>query len=158
MPQFEPGGGKNEEPATIEDYEMVLEDKATPEQIQKVRDALTNEYSPLYLELGDSAPWARMAVEEKYGVPPTAWQTMSSAEKNFHTFIDFLRIKREAGILQEQEVNAVVESTNVPHLRVEGSRPSGYAMSVARMRRALLKIRPDLASEVNNLPISRNRQ
>jgi hypothetical protein len=158
MPQFEPGGGKNKKPATLEDYELVREGKGTREQIAKVRNALANKFSPLSLELGESAPWARMMIERKFGTPPSAWQLMSPAEKNLHTFIDFLRDKREAGTLSDKEVNAVLESTRVSHLMVDNSSPSGYAMSVARMKRALNKIRPDLASEVKSLPISRNRQ
>jgi hypothetical protein len=156
MPQFEPDGGKNKDPATLEDYETVREGKGTPEQIAKVRDALQNKYSPLYLELGESATWARWMVERKYATPIPASEDFSSpAHRNLHVVIDYLRSKREAGVLSEQEVNAIVASTRAEHL--EKATPSSYAMCVTRMTRAITKLHPELASEVKNLPISRNR-
>ena len=157
MPQFEPDGGKNQDPATLEDYELVRAGKATPEQVAKVRAALQNKYSPLYLELGETATWARMMVERKYATPVPASDDFSSpAHRNLHVVIDYLRSKREAGVLGEQEVNTILASTRVEHLE-EAPTPSGYAMCVTRMMRAITKLHPELASEVKNLPISRKR-
>lgn len=156
MPQFEPGGGKNKDPATMEDYELVRQGKGTPEQIAKVREALQNKYSPLYRELGESATWARWMIERKYATPiPASEDFRSPAHKNMHIVIDYLRAKREAGVLSDQEVNTILQSTRREDL--DEASPTGYAMAVARMIRAIAKLRPDLASEVKNLPISRKR-
>ena len=158
MPQFEPGSGKNKDPATIEDYELVRQGKGTPEQIAKVREALQNKYSPLYLELGESATWARWMIERKYAMPASAYFS-SPAHKNMHIVIEYLRAKRETGVLSEQEVNTVLKSTQRDELEAPDANPTptAYAMAVARMMRAIAKMRPDLASEVKNLPISRKR-
>jgi hypothetical protein len=158
MPQFEPDGGKNNNPATMEEYELVRKGKATPEQITKVREALKNEFSPLRLELGEDGPMARWMIERKYAMPvPFSGQLSSPAQRNFHVVIDYLQAKRKAGTLSEHEVNTVLQSTRVEHLEVPSTTPSGYAMCVTRLMKAITKLRPDLASEVKNLPISRKR-
>lgn len=158
MPQFEPDGGKNKDPATLEDYERVRDGKGTPEQIAKVRDALKDKYSPLRLELGEDGPRARWMIERRYAVPtPGSEEFSSPAHRNMHVVIEYLRSKHEAGVLSEQEVNAILESSRAEHLEGAAASPSIYAMYVTRMIRVITKLHPELASEVKNLPISRNR-
>jgi hypothetical protein len=158
MPQFEPDGGKNKDPATLEDYKLVREGNATPEQISKVREALKNKYSPLRLELGDDGPRARWMIERKYAMPiPLAGKFSSPAQRNFHIVTDYLQAKREAGVLSEQEVNTILQSSRAEHLEGRSATPSIFAMYVTRTMRAITKLRPDLAAEVKNLPISRKR-
>jgi hypothetical protein len=158
MPQFEPDGGKNKDPATLEDYELVREGKGTPEQIAKVRAALKDKYSPLRLELAEDGPRARWMIERKYATPITASQDFSSpAHRTFNIVIDYLCAKRDTGVMSEQEVNTILQSSRAEHLEGALASPSIYAMYVTRMMRAITKLRPDLASEVKNLPISRQR-
>jgi hypothetical protein len=157
MPQFEPDSGKNKDPATLEDYELVREGKGSPEQVAKVRAALQNKYSPLFLGLGESATWARMMIERKYATPVPAGKDTWPAYKNFLTVCDFLREKQLAGVMNEQEVKTILQSSRAEHLEGDSATPSIYAMFVTRTMRAITKVRPDLASEVKNLPISRQR-
>jgi hypothetical protein len=154
MPRFEPDSGKDKNPATLEDYQVVRTGKATPEQIAKVRDALSNKYSPLRLELGDDGPMARFQVERKYAKPAPY---NSPALRNFHSVMDYLSAKRDAGVLSQEEVNIIMKLSEADHLKDVSSTPSVYAMYVTRTMKAIIKLRPELASEVKNLPISRKR-
>jgi hypothetical protein len=138
----------------LEDYKLVRKGKATPEQIARVRDALSNKYSPLRMELAEDGPMARFLVERKYARPVPY---SSPALRNFHTVMDYLTAKRDAGVLSQEEVNAIMQSSEADHLRNASSTPSVYAMYVTRTMRAITKLRPDLAAEVKNLPISRKR-
>ena len=157
MPPFEPGSGKNKEPVNMEDYDLVRQGKGTPEQVARVRSALANEYSPLYLELGDRAPWRRIHIERKYATPVPMHQDVWPAHKNFLTVCAYLREKQLAGVLSEQEVRLITDSTRPVDVDSPGSSPTRYAMCVSRMKRAIIRLRPDLAIEVKNLPMSRDR-
>jgi hypothetical protein len=158
MPEFEPDGGKNKDPATLEDYELVRAGKGTTEQIAKVREALKDKYSPLRLELGDDGPRARWMVERKFAMPiPFSGQFSSPAQRNVHIVIEYLRAKREAGVLSEQEVQTIIQASPAEKAGEWSRTPTHYAMSVARMMRAITKLHPELASEVKSLPISRKR-
>ena len=158
MPKFEPDGGKNDQPVTPEEYMLVRDGKGSSEQIDRVRAALANKDSELYKHLGASAPWARLNIERRYGTPlPIPNRLIPRAQQNFNVVIEYLRNKRDANVLTDEEVVKIIDTTGAEHLNQPGPTPSQYAMGVSRMLKAIIKLHPELEAEVKALPISRKR-
>jgi hypothetical protein len=158
MTEFEPEGGKHEPTITPEEYQAVRDGKGTPGQVNRVRAALNNKQSQLWKWLGETAPWARIAIEQKYAIPSVYSESLTPhAQQNFARVIEYLRTKREARVISEEDVNLILKSLRAAHLNGPSSKPSQYAMSVSRLIKAITELHPELEPEVRALPISRRR-
>jgi predicted Zn-dependent peptidase len=153
--------GKNDDEVNIELYELVRDGNGTPEQVDRVRAALRDKKSLLWQSLGESGPWAQLAIERKYRTVEEGNRLVEKitpiSQQNFNRVTDYLRRKREAGVLTEQEVNAVVKSLDAEHLDDPRPTAAHYAMCVSRMIKAIIKLHPELTAEVRALPLSRKK-
>jgi len=158
MSVLQPGDREDQNPVTPEEYQSVRDGAGTPDQVKRVRAALRDKQSPLWKWLGETAPWAKMAIERKYATPVIHPDSLTPIpQQNFYRVIEYLRSKREAGAMSEHEVNLVLKSLHAEHLNDPSPEPSQYAMSVARMIRAIIKLHPELKDEARALPISSKR-
>jgi hypothetical protein len=163
MSEFEPDGGHDDNPVTPEEYKLVRSGKGTPEQIARVKAALKDRTSPLCEWLGEGRLGAQMAITRLFRTEEESKRAIDAitpiARKNNDRLIEYLCHKRDLGVLTQDEVHAVLRAASVPGLNKLGSEmtPTDYAMCVSRMSRALIKMRPELASEVKALPISPKR-
>jgi hypothetical protein len=155
MPQFEPGSGKNDQPpVTSDEYKVVREGKGNPEQIARVRQALQDPDSPLYRSMGEmAASFALWHIDRKN---ISVERVLSAAEKNSYIVIEYVRNKREAGVLNQQDVDKILASTK--HLNNPRPTRSHFAMGASAMMRTIIKLHPELESEVRSLPISSRRR
>jgi hypothetical protein len=154
-------GGEDDKPVTPEEYKLVRDGNCTDEQIKRVKAALRDPTSPLSEWLGEDRMGALMYVSikrhtgEEFEALTDALTPV--AQKNCYRVIEYLRHKRETGVLTPDEVNAVLKSMRVKHLDDPRPTPAHWAMCVSRMTKALLALHPELESEVRALPISRKR-
>lgn len=151
MPQSDDDPAPAPRKLTPDDAAAYIVGEATPEQTDLMRAALLDPHAEVHEWLRDVAAWSREAfrkVEE--GRLISGDEILPRARARLEVVLDFLRQKRHANVLTDDEVSKIVApgkvglDLNAPVL--------GFAECTALMHRitkGIRRHRPDLAAELD---------
>ena len=148
---------QEEDPVTPEELNIVERGKGTPEQIKRVRAALSDPNSKISKWLQESEKASQNTYRawlKRQPSPPNIIVGPTLAHQNYYNVVEYVSRKCKAGVLSNEDFKAIVASTGGEDMTDPEPTPTHYAISVTRMIRTLVKLHPELESEVRALTIS----